>query len=613
MPTHHELSHLEFDSYDTVVETRGAPGLRIDRDIGHIELGVVDFNTLTVVSASERFYSWIGYPKNQRIALLDLIQGVTISDVHQALEAFDGVCELEAKFKAHGSYDLVLRMRLIKTGSSAASPLRLLAYDISELRRKEEVLRTVSNLLESHKALIADSRRSLKLLLDSLPQAVFLVDSSLRIISEVSKEAEKIFGSDIESMPLSDLLKVSEGELEPLALAFSGLKWELMVGIMPKELKLGERSFSLAFMPIYEDERHLACVSVVITDITERKFMERSLERSEVDNRALLAILTSKEEFVDLYNLALTARSYTNDLSAFRSIVHGLKGGFSFLECDFFVSICHTIEDELTEARYTARKGYRFIEELLSELASFIQRHQHVLHLEFGGSNSLVSERLRIDYRAFGDLFNRVEDCASKPELLRAIERLVELPARRLFSWLNKAWLKTLDDIGKEGVPITWGGDDDITLAREPYKELFQSFLHIIRNAADHGIELPKERLRRGKSRAGSMHIDMSFRDGSYRISFEDDGAGIDPEALMIAAKARGIEVPSSITPQAALMLICEPGFSSRSEVTEISGRGIGVDAVRRAARLCGGDVSVESVLGRGTKITVWFKRQRYW
>jgi two-component system chemotaxis sensor kinase CheA len=98
-----------------------------------------------------------------------------------------------------------------------------------------------------------------------------------------------------------------------------------------------------------------------------------------------------------------------------------------------------------------------------------------------------------------------------------------------------------------------------------------------------------------------------------YRFSFEDDGAGIDPDKLVAIARSRGLFVPEGVSREEALMLICEPGFSSRSEVTALSGRGIGVDAVRRAAKLCGGDVSVESVSGEGTKISVWFKRQRYW
>jgi two-component system chemotaxis sensor kinase CheA len=225
----------------------------------------------------------------------------------------------------------------------------------------------------------------------------------------------------------------------------------------------------------------------------------------------------------------------------------------------------------------------------------------------------LACDRLRIDYRAIGKVYHDAESSGAAPDVLRAIEGLVELPVPRLFAWLNKVWMKTLQEVGKEGVPITWRVDPDLALAREPYKELFQSFLHIVRNAADHGIERPEERIRLGKSAAGAMHIDCQYSDGVYRVTFEDDGAGIDPENLISAAILRGFQLPKSMTTESALMLISEPGFSSHIDITEISGRGIGLSAVRRAARLCGGDLSIESVVGRGTKITVWFKRRRYW
>jgi two-component system chemotaxis sensor kinase CheA len=601
--------HLSYEEKELHART-GSQGLRIDRDIGHIELGVVDYGSLTVVSASPRFYDWINRPRMQRVSLLELLPGIDPAAVHQALEAFDGVCELEGSFVSAGGTAVSLRIRLLKTGQTLVSPLRLLAFDISELRKKEEILRTVSKLLESHKALIAESRKTLKVLLDSLPQAVFLVDASVRITSEISRKAEELFGAEVEHAALSDLLRCSEDDLEPLRLAFSGIEWDLMAGVLPTEFTNNEKVFSVGFIPVLEYES-LACVTVVITDITERRRMERSLEQTDADNRALVAILASKDEFIDLVNLARRASRFVEDLHSLRSIVHGLKGGFSFLDCDKLASMCHRAEDKFLPETYTPDIGRRFMEELNGELRAFTNRYQHVLQFESRADTDIASRQLQLDYDAIGAIYQQAERAGSSADILGSLEQLVELPAEKLLGWLDKAWLKTLAGESKEGMSITWGGD--VALSREPYKELFQSFVHIIRNAADHGIELPAERERHGKSRAGSMHIEASYQDGIYLFTFEDDGAGIDPDALAAVARSRGIYVPDTISRQQALMLICEPGFSSRTQVTALSGRGIGVDAVRRAAQLCGGDVSVESTLGHGTKISVWFKRQRYW
>jgi two-component system chemotaxis sensor kinase CheA len=585
-------------------------GLRIDRDIGYIELGVVDYGSLTIVSASPRFYDWVNRPRMQRVSLTELIPGLDPAAVHQALEAFDGVCEIEGNFTGVDGTKVSLRIRLLRTGNTLVSPLRLLAFDISELRKKEEILRTVSKLLESHKALIAESRKTLKVLLDSLPQAVFLVDASLHITSEISRKAEELFGAEVGQASLSELLRCSEEELEPLGMAFSGVEWDLMVGILPTEFTSNEKVFSVGFIPVLEYEA-LACVTVVITDITERRRMERSLEQTDADNRALVAILASKDEFIDLVNLARKASSFVDDLHSLRSIVHGLKGGFSFLDCDRLASMCHRAEDKFLPELYTPEIGRGFISELNAELRAFTDRYQHVLQFESRTDMDIASRQLQLDYDAIGEVFRQAERERVSPGLLSSLEQLVELPAQKLLGWLDKAWLKTLTSESKEGMSITWAGE--VALAREPYKELFQSFVHIIRNSADHGIEPPGEREKRGKSRAGSMHIEVSYQDGIYLFTFEDDGAGIDPDALVAVARSRGVYVPEPISRQQALMLICEPGFSSRTTVTALSGRGIGVDAVRRAAQLCGGDVSVESTPGQGTKISVWFKRQRYW
>jgi two-component system chemotaxis sensor kinase CheA len=601
--------HLEHKPPGLQVNSQ-ARRYNVDQDIGHIELGIVDYSSLTVVSASRRFYEWIDRPLMQRVPLVDLIQELEISSVHQALEAFEGVCEIESDFMSRDGAMVRLRIRLLKTGSSAVSPLKMLAFDISELHRKEEVLRTVSKLLESHKAIISESRRTLKVLLDSLPQAVFLVDASLHVTSEISKKAEQIFGQNVEYAPLSEVLMCSEEALEPLQLAFSGVEWDMMVGILPSEYDYDDRNFSLGFIPIYEHDR-LSCVTVVVTDVTERRKMEQSLEQTDADNRALVAILSSKDEFVDLLNLARKAGDFTEDLSSFRSIVHGLKGGFSFLDCDKLAGMCHRAESNFVPEIYTPEIGSRFMRELKAELRSFTNRFRHVLQIDSRADTEISSRQLSIEYDAIGALYVQAANACASPAILASIEHLVELPVEKLLGWLDKAWLKTLQSEAKYGTSITWSGD--VALAREPYRELLQSFVHIIRNSADHGIELPEVRERLGKPRAGAMHIELSCTDDLYLFSFEDDGAGIDPDKLVAIARARGICVPENISRADALMLICEPGFSSRTEVTALSGRGIGVDAVRRAAKLCGGDVSVESVSGQGTKISVWFKRQRYW
>jgi chemotaxis protein histidine kinase CheA len=127
--------------------------------------------------------------------------------------------------------------------------------------------------------------------------------------------------------------------------------------------------------------------------------------------------------------------------------------------------------------------------------------------------------------------------------------------------------------------------------------------LHLVRNAVDHGIEESPERVRRGKSPEGLIRLSVSRQQDRVRLTFEDDGAGIDLERVRSKALAQGL-LPSGAQPPTEaeiLELIFLPGFSTREGVSEISGRGVGLDVVRSSVSALGGRVMVRSQAGLGT------------
>lgn len=137
---------------------------------------------------------------------------------------------------------------------------------------------------------------------------------------------------------------------------------------------------------------------------------------------------------------------------------------------------------------------------------------------------------------------------------------------------------------------------------------IYDPLLHILRNAVDHGIETEEERLAAGKPAKG--HIAVRARRVGYRVELEiaDDGRGIDPERIRAAAIDRGIisaEAAQAFTEPEVLELLFAPGFSTARTVTTLSGRGVGMDAVREAARRLGGQARIASEAGRGTTVTL--------
>ncbi|MRR05638.1 MAG: chemotaxis protein CheA [Deltaproteobacteria bacterium] len=148
----------------------------------------------------------------------------------------------------------------------------------------------------------------------------------------------------------------------------------------------------------------------------------------------------------------------------------------------------------------------------------------------------------------------------------------------------------------------------EIELDRGIVEELSDPLLHILRNAVDHGLELPTERLAIGKKPAGTISVAVQREKDRVLITISDDGKGMDTRRLIAAATEKGLlrqEDAALLSPQQALMLICLPGFSTAREITDVSGRGVGMDAVRASVQAIGGNLAIDSSPGNGSCFTL--------
>jgi two-component system chemotaxis sensor kinase CheA len=142
-------------------------------------------------------------------------------------------------------------------------------------------------------------------------------------------------------------------------------------------------------------------------------------------------------------------------------------------------------------------------------------------------------------------------------------------------------------------------------LDRAIVDELADPLLHLLRNAIDHGIEQPKDREKAGKGARGRVQVNVRRDRDRVLIEVEDDGRGMDAEKLKSSSVARGLitqEQANGLSVKEALMLCCLPGVSTATDVTDISGRGVGMDAVKRAVESVGGSLEIESQPGKGTR-----------
>jgi two-component system chemotaxis sensor kinase CheA len=148
----------------------------------------------------------------------------------------------------------------------------------------------------------------------------------------------------------------------------------------------------------------------------------------------------------------------------------------------------------------------------------------------------------------------------------------------------------------------------EIELDRAILDELADPLLHLLRNCIDHGLEPPEERTAKGKPTRGKVQVSVRRARDRVVVEMEDDGRGMDAAKLKAAAVARGAVSPEAaarMTDREAFLLSCLPGVSTARDVSEISGRGVGMDAVKRVVENVGGTLEIDSMLGRGTRFTL--------
>jgi len=178
------------------------------------------------------------------------------------------------------------------------------------------------------------------------------------------------------------------------------------------------------------------------------------------------------------------------------------------------------------------------------------------------------------------------------------------LPIGSTFSKFKRLVRDLSGELGKEIEMTTDGAETE--LDKTVIERLNDPLVHLIRNSIDHGVELPEARLAAGKPRFGTVHLAAVHSGDSVIITIKDDGAGLDKEAIRAKAIEKGvISASAELSEKELFALIFAPGFSTAKTVSSISGRGVGMDVVKRAIEALRGSIEIASVRGEGTRIMV--------
>lgn len=446
------------------------------------------------------------------------------------------------------------------------------------------------------------------MIMQNVKVGVLIINRNLEVQSGYSHhchelfDAEQVAGSNICELLLLD--KRSRSHFESIfEQAFDDfIPPEVSLSMLPSRLARGEKVLELHSSVIRSGGKEIDFVLFTVSDATKLE----ALEAEKAENAALLKILRNRDSFVGFLKDARASldemlKASENDQVKIRRIVHTIKGNAGMFDMTQLMQHIGRIEDGETILGSDIESIRHMLSEFVLKYKDFIgvelDRGSDEVHSIAESELSLLESKLQ-NTRDLAKAQNLVFELTSRLRMRTArsvigpVEERVEAVAQRL----HKA------------VRCRVEGDDTLVNPNR-VGPIIQVLSHILRNSVDHGIEAAAERVDSGKSEEGSLIISFEEQTaGALKIVVQDDGRGIKTDKLVEKALKSGVITPdiaAKMSEQDKIDLIFLDGVSTADEVTDISGRGVGMSALKAKVAALGGYIHVTSQYGLGTSIEI--------
>ena len=462
----------------------------------------------------------------------------------------------------------------------------------------------LEQIVQARTAALDDRNNQMRLLMDNVNQGLLTVSTDGIVGPEYSAVATKWLPEIVADVSFADVLRSHDAGvadyfdlgLEQVREDFFPL--EVCLDQMPKRLMVGERYLRLDYQPIVAKDE-LDRLLVVISDVTDEVQRERVERRSRETLLIFEHVLRDKAGFLEFFSEAeriiesIQSERIT-DLSVLKRLVHTLKGTASIFHITTVSDCCHELEGYVEEiGEWPPREATQGLLDAWNALKSNLDRmlgdaKAHRIELDDVEFCDLLSDVLS------GVASDRIADRISRWKLEPTDVRLQRIArqAQGLALRLDKADLDV--EVESQG----------LMLEPRRWSRFWAGFSHAVRNAVDHGIEPAEERTLAGKDPSGRVSLRTSKEGERFVIEIADDGRGVDWGHVRERAAAVGLEVGSTGDLKNVLF---SDGFSTRTDVSEYSGRGVGMAVLREATEELGGKVHIDSDLGSGTTVRFEF------
>lgn len=468
---------------------------------------------------------------------------------------------------------------------------------------------SLASAINSMLTSIDERSSAMKELLVNVHSGFMMLNDKCEIQKGYTHYCNELLGTeDLENKDFSSLIFLTKRDYKSYKFLFG----QVFDDILPDSISLSQlpsqallpngRWVSITGSVVRGDKKQVKSVLMTLNDISELKKAESENEETQ----AIMKIVKSKIVFQNFAQelpasfaiMRQQVRSASQQPLAQKSL-HTLKGNFGMFGLN---SMCREIH-EIEESAQITVSHLQLIEEMFEK---FLKKHSSIVGIEYGKIADKSFTLNQSDLNSIMAHLNQLNDItAIKNEFNKFVQDTMLIPISTVFEPLVEAALQLAGRLGKSVKVNVIGGKTRVDL--QTYAPVFDSLINAVRNSLDHGIESPLER--GTKSEKGTLTLGaLESSNGELCIWIEDDGAGIDFDKLREAVVNKGLctEKEYLAMPESEkIEFIFESNVSTAASVSDISGRGLGMGGLREEARKFGGDVTIHSTTGRGSKVEI--------
>lgn len=458
--------------------------------------------------------------------------------------------------------------------------------------------------VEARTAELGKRNEAMRVVLDNVEQGLATINFDGTLEPERSAAFNRWFeqaGSE-DHPAFADVLAANDNNMKGmLELGWEGLTDgflppDLAADQIPKKLIRNGRQFELTYKPMGGEDDFQGAL-LMVSDVTE----EVARQKKEAEQREMIAVfeavMKDRTGFIEFFNdterlVMDVIGDHIQDEAVLKRVIHTIKGNSGIYGIHSVAHDCHELEQAcIDEDRRPSLDERARLEAVWGSFAARVRLF----------ADQSEDDIIEVQYPELERIISATKARQPHTKLQEQLEALKHEPTEVRFARIGEQTKKLAEKLGKADIKIEVEGNH-VRLPSDRWGDFWGAYIHVVRNAVDHGIESPEERKAAGKEEGGCIKLVSKVEGSDFVIEMTDDGRGVNWEKVAEKAEKAGLPFKTRTDLVDALF---SDGLSTRDEASDMSGRGVGMSAVKDAVRAMHGTIGISSVSGRGTTVRV--------